>query len=208
MGDVEIGGRFGRLYALADWPVRLAAINLLWIVGVLAGLVVFGVAPSTAAAFDLTREICLGRRPALWADFWRSWRRNLVRSQLVLGVPFATVWVLVFYTLAVREIRPLLIALAVVTALYSMTLLYVPAAFAHFDLPAIRLWQATVVYAWRQPLLTIGLALGIAGIVVFMLWFVPTALVFFAVSVPALAIVRVALRVFGDSSSAPDSHRL
>lgn len=195
MGEVEIQGRLGRLYALADWPPRLAALNLLWILGVLAGGVAFGVAPATVALFELTRQVCLGRRSALWREFWRRWRANLLTAQVAVGLPLLTVWVLVFYLLASRDIRPVFVALTVLTAGYLMTMLYLPAVFAHVTLPVGRLWALTALVAWRRPLLTVGLAVACAGILGLTAWFVPVALLFFAVSVPALVITKVALHI-------------
>ncbi|OKI54837.1 YesL family protein [Micromonospora sp. CB01531] len=194
--QVEIGGRFGRLYRLLDWPVRLAGLNLLWLAGVLAGGVVAGIAPSTVALFAVLRDDLLGRPPRPWHDFWRCWRAEFARSQVRLGLPLLTLWVFLFYLLAARG-TPVVAAVAVLGVAYLVVLGYLPAVLAHFELPAVAAWRVAVLAAWRAPLWTVGLAVGVVVPVAVMVFVVPAAIPFFLPSVPAVVVMRVALRVFG-----------
>jgi uncharacterized membrane protein YesL len=157
MAEVRLGGRFGRLYGFLDWPARLAGLNLLWLLGVLAGLVLFGLAPATAALYTVLRAYVLDRSPRMWRDFWAAWRASLASSQLVLGVPILTVWVVVFYLLLARS-TPFAAGMAVLAAGYLATLLQLPAVVAHVALPVVRSWQLTAELAWRRPLPTVGVA--------------------------------------------------
>lgn len=185
MPDIEVGGRFGRLYGWLDWPIRLVGLNVLWVAGVLAGLVIGGLAPSTSALYSVLRGYLLRRPVRLWPDFWAAWRRGIWSSQLVLGVPLLTVWVLVFYLLAARG-TPLVFGLAVVLVLYVATLLQLPAVAAHLDLAPVAVWRASVEVAWRRPLPTLGVA-GLVGVIVLGAWFTtPAALPLFVPAVPAL----------------------
>jgi uncharacterized membrane protein YesL len=159
MPEVEIGGRYARLFRLLDWPIRLAALNLLWVAGVLAGLVIGGLAPATLAASALLGRY-LGRQPVqLWRDFWRRWRAELVRSQLKLGLPILTIWVLVFYTTLTRH-SPIGLALAAICAGYVVTLLYLPGVLTQAEVSARRAWLLTLHVAWKRPLVTIGFGLA------------------------------------------------
>lgn len=194
--QVEIGGRFGRLYRLLDWPVRLAGLNLLWLAGVLAGGVVAGISPATVALFALLREYLLGRYPRPWHAFWRHWRAEFGRSQARLGLPLSTVWVLLFYLLAARG-TPLATAVAVLGVAYLLALVYLPAVLAHFELPAAAAWRVAALAAWRAPLWTAGLAAAVVAPVAAMLFVVPAAIPFFLPSLPAAVTMLVALRVFG-----------
>lgn len=185
MPEVEIGGRFGRLYTWLDWPVRLVGLNLLWILGVLAGLVVAGLAPSTHALYALQRAYLLGRSPRMWRDFWSQWRAHLPASQPALGVPLLTLWVLVFYLLAARG-TPLAPGLAVLLFLYLATLLQLPAVLAHLDVGPVRAWRITIVLAWKRPGTTLGAALLAAALVAGAWFLTPAALPFFVPALPAL----------------------
>ncbi|TDC48134.1 DUF624 domain-containing protein [Jiangella ureilytica] len=185
MAEIEVGGRFGRLYGYLDWPVRLAALNLLWLLGVLAGLVLFGLAPATAALYAVLRAYVLNRSPRLWHDFWAVWRSSLRSSQLVLGVPILTVWVVVFYLLLSRS-TPLAWGMAVLAAGYAATLLQLPAVVAHVDLPVVRSWQVTAEVAWRRPLATAAVAALVVLLAVGGWLTTPAAVPLFFPALPAL----------------------
>jgi uncharacterized membrane protein YesL len=194
--EVEIGGRFARLYRLLDWPLRLAGLNLLGLAGVLAGGVVAGISPATVALFALLREYLLGRQPRPWHDFWRHWRVEFGRSQLRLGVPLLTLWVFLFYLLAARG-TPLAAAVVVLGLAYLGTLIYLPAVLAHFELPAVPAWRTAALAAWRTPLWTLGLGSALAVLALAMVLAVPVAVPIFLPSAPAAMVMLVALRVFG-----------
>lgn len=196
--DVELSGRLAPLYRLLRWPARLALANRLWAAGTIAGLGVFGVAPATVAMFWLLREYDRGRQPQAVRGFWMQWRAELGRSQLRLGLPLATVFVHAFYLAAAYQqpgLRPVAGGLAIVLAGYLGTLL--PAALVHFDLGATASWRVAAVAAWRQPLLSLAIAVTNAGLLVLMLWAVPAALVFYAASVPGYVGLKAALYAFG-----------
>ncbi len=194
--QVEIGGRFGRLYRLLDWPVRLAGLNLLWLAGVLAGGVVAGISPATVALFAVLRDYLLGRPPRPWHAFWRHWRAEFVRSQARLGLPLLTPWVFLFYLLAARG-TPVAAAVAVLGVAYLVVLAYLPAVLAHFELPAAAAWRVAALAAWRAPLWTAALVVAVVVPVAVMVFVVPAAIPFFLPSVPAVLIMLVGLRVFG-----------
>lgn len=185
MPDVEIGGRFGRLYGFLDWPLRLVGLNLLWILGVLAGLVVGGLAPSTLALYAVVREYVRGGSPRMWHDFWGHWRAGLASSQVPLGLPILTVWVVAFYLLLSRQ-TPFAIVMAVLAAGYLATLLQLPAVMAHLDLRVPAVWQVALEVAWRRPLATLGMTVLVVALVV-LAWFAsPAALPLFFPALPAL----------------------
>jgi uncharacterized membrane protein YesL len=190
MPDVEIGGRYGRLFRLLDWPIRLAVINLLWAAGVLAGLVIGGLAPATLAASTLLRRYFEGHPVQLWRDFWRCWRTELVRSQLPLGLPILTVWVIMFYAAMARH-SPVGLALALVGTSYVVTLLYLPGVLTSRELPARKAWLFTLHVAWGRPLVTAGF--GVACLLAFVacvLW-IPAAVPFVFPVVPLAVALRL-----------------
>ncbi len=185
MAEVEIGGRFGRLYGFLDWPARLAALNVLWLLGVLAGLVLFGLAPATAALYSVLRAYVLDRSPRLWHDYWAAWRASLRSSQVVLGLPILTVWVVVFYLLLSRS-TPFAVGMAVLAAGFLATLLQLPAVVAHVDLPVVRSWQVAAEVAWRRPLVTVAVAALVVGLAVGGWLTTPAAVALFFPALPAL----------------------
>ncbi|MEV5768206.1 DUF624 domain-containing protein [Micromonospora sp. NPDC052213] len=193
--QVPVDGRYARLYRLLDWPPRLAGLNLLWLAGVLAGGVVAGVSPATVALFALLRDYQRGGHPQPWRDFWRHWRAEFGRSQVRLGLPLLTVWVLAFYLLAARG-TPLAGAVAVLGLAYLAVLAYLPPVLAHFDVSTTTAWRIAALTAARTPLWTLGLGATVALLVLAMLVAVPVAVPLFLPSAPAALVALVAARGF------------
>jgi len=192
MPEVELRGRAAPLYRLLDWPLRLAVLTLLWLLGVAAGLVVAGVAPATLASHHVLQAYLSGEAEARpWSRFWSAWRAWFFRGQVVLGLPLATVWVLAFYLTASRQTMwawPL----SVVTLGYLVSLWMLPAvAVTAGPVRAKTVWLLTIHLSWRRPVLPLA---GTAVLVVLALaaWYVvPAALVFW----PATAGLAAALVV-------------
>lgn len=78
--------------------LRLFQLHLLWVVGTLAGGVVLGVFPATAAAYAVLRRDVLGDdgREALVREFRTAWLREF-RTANVLGYALAALWVLLLW---------------------------------------------------------------------------------------------------------------
>lgn len=194
MPEIDLTGRLAPIYRLLDWPLRLAVITLLWLLGVAAGLVVAGLAPATLAAHRLTVAYLDEPEVRPWSCFWSAWRKWVGRGQLVLGLPLATVWVLAFYLAAARQ-TVWAVPLSVVFLGYLVTLWILPAAVvAAGDRPVKELWLVTLHLSWRRP------ALPLAATVVLVLlavgaWYVVPVVLVFGPAAAALAAVLVVRRV-------------
>ena len=217
MPEVELTGRAAPLYRLLDWPLRLALVAMLWLLGVAAGLVVAGVAPATLASHQLLHAY-LSNKPDLsdkadpydkadlsdeadltdkaevrpWSQFWSAWRSWFVRGQIVLGLPLATVWVLAFYLTASRQTLwawPL----TVVTFGYLVSLWLLPAVVvAAGPLRARTVWLLTIHLSWRRPVLPLAGTAVLVGLALAAWYVVPAALLFWpaAAGLAAVLVVR------------------
>ncbi|GAA5019795.1 DUF624 domain-containing protein [Actinopolymorpha pittospori] len=193
MSRLGTGGPYRQLYRLLEWAGRLAGLNVVWLLGVLAGFVLGGLAPATVAAAAVVRAHLVGQPVPLWSGFWRYWRAELRRSQVRLGIPILTVWVIVFYVLAARH-SPLGIGLGVVGVGYLATLVHLPGVLAHVELSAQDAWLVTLHVAWSRPLGTLALAAGTILAVTAVVFWVPAALPFAFPSVPLAVATWLGLR--------------
>lgn len=190
MTNIPAGsGTTARLAGVLTWVVRLAGLNLLWVLGLLAGGVIVGFAPATVALAGVLRALLQGQEVRLWKDFWQHWRSSLLPAQLSVGFPLATVVVLAFYVVAAGGSEsPLLrgsaVGLSVLLLLYIATVLHLPFLFATFDCTATELWRLALVVAWRSPWHTLGTLVGSVAAVVAMAVAYPAALLLYAVSGP------------------------
>jgi uncharacterized membrane protein YesL len=191
--EVELTGRAAGFYRWLDWPVRLVVVSVLWILGVAAGAVVAGIAPATLAAHRLIRSYLTAPEVHAWPTFWAGWREWLIRGQLVLGLPLATVWVLAFYLVTARG-TVLAVPLSLVLLGYLVTLWLLPAvAVAAASRRTTEVWLLTLHVAWRRPALGVAVAAALIAAGVGAWYAVPAALLF-APATAALGAVLVSSR--------------
>lgn len=71
---------------ISQWISRLMLLNLCWVIGVFAGLVLFGFMPATIAMHDITRKWAHGdlELPVV-KRFVQSYRENFIKKNLVGG---------------------------------------------------------------------------------------------------------------------------
>lgn len=83
-----MGSRWAlRVHAACEWIVWAACMNALWLAGVLAGVVLLGIGPASAAAAVLTRRRLRGESVRLVRDYARAWTGGFLVSQVTGGVP-------------------------------------------------------------------------------------------------------------------------
>jgi uncharacterized membrane protein YesL len=170
-----------RLYEAADEVAWAAKLNLLWLLGTLAGGVLLGVGPATLAAYTLARRHALGASfPALPA-FLAAYRRDFFRGT---GLLWAVLGVSVFLIIDHRWLAslgpaatvPRMATLAALVAVVVITAYLLPMA-VHYDLRAYALLPKASLFALTRPAASV------------LLLFVLTAVGFATVTYPFLAAV-------------------
>ncbi|WP_410793297.1 DUF624 domain-containing protein [Kribbella sp. C-35] len=198
---MELTGRTAILYRCLDWLLRLSLVSLLWILGVLAGAVVIGIAPSTLAAHQV---ISSSLDAPAWSTFWSGWREWLGRGQVVLGLPLASVWVLGFYLTMARQ-TVIAVPLSLVLLGYLVTLWLLPAvAVTAGSRRTTEIWMLTIHVAWRRPVVPVAAAIALvaAGLGA---WYVVPAALLFGPATAALGAVLVSSRLL--TRGTPDPTR-
>lgn len=78
-------GKFGeKFYAITEYVMQLAYINLLWILFTLLGFGIFGLFPSTAALFAVTNEwVTEQKNTKVFSSFWRHYRIYFTRANML-----------------------------------------------------------------------------------------------------------------------------
>jgi len=161
-----MNGWAGRVMEVLHLVTQVVVLNLLVVLGTLAG-VVLGAAPAASSAGALLADLAAGHPPdRLWTPFWRGWRAGLRRAN-VLAAPF---WGAGLFLL----LDALVLAAAPGTAPRPLTLalvavgLYLTAALA-FLCPVARRYDVAPARAWRflltVPLIAPAGALGALGTV-------------------------------------------
>jgi uncharacterized membrane protein YesL len=127
-------------YHACDLICSIAALNLLWIGFTLLGGGLLGAAPATVAAHTLARRRIRGEAVPAVPEFWRVWRAEFVRANVLLlpaGVVGGLLWLNWLRFGAAEDAAAtavagaLLLAAAITAAWYAVLVpLYV-----HYDLP-------------------------------------------------------------------------
>jgi len=75
---------YSAIYAILEWITRFAYVNLLWILFIIAGGIIFGVYPSTIAMFGMVRDWLRGNPDLpVFKTFWNYFKREFVKSNIL-----------------------------------------------------------------------------------------------------------------------------
>ncbi|SDN07222.1 Uncharacterized membrane protein YesL [Fictibacillus solisalsi] len=181
------GTAFGGFYMACVWFARFAFSSVLWLLFSLAGLIIGGVFPATAALFAVERSwIRKEESPSLIRQFWREYRTQFVKANLLgyFMVLFGLLlWVnvkLVFpvdYFL-VGGLKVLLLGLFF---LYVIVMLYLFPVLAHFKGGLMDCVKNALFVGLSSPLMTVLSGLSIL-VVTYICYVIPGLSVFFYLS--------------------------
>lgn len=201
-----------RLDTVLHTVVQLAYANLLWVVFVLAGGVVLGLAPATVAVVEHCRGFP-GRPPDVAVrSFAASWSRSFVRANLCAGaVASLTVSGAVYLVRSVEVAGPLGVSLrlglALVIALCLVGVVHVLVLVAFRPESSLRDQLCLgLVTGMVRPVTTI-LMLGVVLLDALLLLRLPAVFVVFGASLPLAclaALSRDALSTVGEGASPRD----
>lgn len=194
------GSLAARAYDFFDALTWIAILNVAFIGFTLLGGIVFGFAPSVVSASALVRRRAKGEAFALFPAFWRSWKAELLRANLVLlpaGLVLAALvssWQ--FFRLGQDGLSAVLAPVTLVAAGICLTVATVLVPLLnHYNVPASAAIPAAVTLTLANPLLLILNGLILAGITL-ITGYLPGLLPFFSFGLAIYLTTRVALDFF------------
>jgi uncharacterized membrane protein YesL len=192
--DLAVGGWAGRVMVFLRVGTQLVVVNLLLVLGTLAGAVLLGAYPALAAGGGLLARLAAGTPSEhLWRDFWSAYRSGFRRLNL-LGAPLSVgfaVLALDASVLAAASAGPTRAALTVgvvtLTAylLVALTTL-VPVARRYDDVPVARTWRFVAVAPLLSPVTSVAV-LGALVVLTVTFAYVTVLLALVGLSLPLLA---------------------
>src|SRR5690625_1946818 len=77
-------GPMGGFYTLANWIMRLAYVNILWIAFSLVGIIILGFFPATIGMFTVIRKWIQGDGDIpIFTTFWATYKKEFLKSNLL-----------------------------------------------------------------------------------------------------------------------------
>lgn len=188
------------LYRFCEWVMRLAYLNVLWVSFSIAGLVVFGIMPATAATFSVTRKWVTGNTDIpIFRTFWKAYKKEFLRINIIgciLSV-IAAVFYFDFVILGVFQGQMSIMKLIFMSLLfvYGVIVLFIFPVYAHYNIPLLHTFKYALIIGFSRPLHTLGMAAGALGVTYLILLHV-TFIVFFSGSVFCLIVTWFAVKAF------------
>lgn len=183
-------GSMGWVYRITEAIMKLAYLNLLWLLFSMAGLIIFGIFPATAAAFTICRKWIRGDKDIpVFKNFWRSYKKDFFKSNLLgLLILCAGVILYVDYLFLSRGESNLsyilffpLLTLGIV---YLLTVLFLFPVFVHYDTNVFRLLKNACLLALFNPMISFLMLINLIFIAIIMTM-LPAVIPFFGISIPA-----------------------
>lgn len=195
-----------RFYRFLEWIMWMMYLNLLWIAGVLMGLVIVGIFPATLALVVTIREWHMkDDQVKMTQTFFRAWKKHFFAANGI-GI----VYLLIGYILYVdfywivdlqSEFRNIFVVFFFVFAImFLISLLYVFPAYAHFDTKLLKTIKNATIVGIFSPFLTI-----LMGVILLFLYYlynlIPGLIPVISVSVVLFSITKLALFAFSHFES-------
>lgn len=189
---------------IANRAIKLAYINLLWILFSLIGLVIFTVFPATIAMFTVIKKIANlteeeGEDIKVFSTFWRSFREEFFKAN-GYGLIFIAIGSLlyidfIFLKLYNEQLQILFPLLFLFILVFFITLLFFFPVYVHYKLGYFQYLKQSFFIAMTSPVETILLVLS-GGLIYVVGRMLPGIIPLFVGSVFAYASLVISKRSF------------
>ncbi|TWD93741.1 putative membrane protein YesL [Neobacillus bataviensis] len=162
---MQMKGAIGGFYKLCDWIMKLAFINLLWMVFSIFGLVVFSFFPATIAMFVVIRKMLMGDFDIpVFKTFLESFKKDFFKSNLLGLILFILGYFLYVDIHLIRTTGGLLNLIyypALIICLgFVLTVCYAFPTFVHYDFKVHQVLKSSFIIMLLNPLSTILIVIG------------------------------------------------
>jgi uncharacterized membrane protein YesL len=193
-------GGWERFNTIVYGMLKLAYLNLLWILFTFVGFVAFGFFPATTAMFTIVRKWLLREETfSVFPEFWRTYKKEFLKSN-GYGLIFTVIGYILYYDftfigLNSGKLTFLVPVLVLILIWYLITLFFFFPVYVHFDLPFFKVLKQSLLIALTSPLELIQIAAA-CGILYGVVSLLPGTIPLFTGSVLAFAVMWIGLRAF------------
>ncbi|MDQ0256779.1 putative membrane protein YesL [Evansella vedderi] len=159
------GNAWAGIMGIFEWVMRLAYVNVLWILFTIVGLFVFGFFPATAAMFAVIRKWIKGESEIpVFKTFWEYYRKEFFKINLI-GLFILIIGVIIyvdFLFLATVDgwLATILTSLLIFgSVLFVIILFYIFPLFVHYQFTLFQYFKFAIFIGITKPITTIGIAI-------------------------------------------------
>ncbi len=193
-------GGWVKFNTAAIWMIKLAYINILWLLFTIVGLVIFGLFPATVAMFTIVRKwIRKENNVKIFSVFWIVFRTEFIKAN-GFGLLFILIGYILYYDFTFLQLNDgklvyLLPVFIFILVSYAVTLLFFFPVFVHFDLRFFQYIKQSFLIAITSPIETLLIAVSII-LIYFAITLLPGMIPLFSGSVIAVAITWTSFKAF------------
>lgn len=175
----------GKLFTICEWIMKLAYVNLLWLLFTMAGLIVFGFMPATVSLFTIVRKWQMKETEVpVWDTFLSIYKKEFTKSNLlgfILVICAGFILLDLHFVNGLEGVLQLMffVLLLIISALYFITLMYLFPVYVHYDLRVSEYIKNSCLLGILNLHLTLIIAAS-AGSIIFLLLYSPAFIPFFS----------------------------
>ncbi|OZU88346.1 hypothetical protein CIL03_11895 [Virgibacillus indicus] len=193
-------GGWDKFNTIAMWMLKIAYLNLLWILFTFTGLIVFGLFPATGSMFEIVRKWMNQERDVrIFHEFWKNYRKEFIRlngfALIFIAVGYFLYYDITFLRINSGEFQLLIPVLIFIGVSYFITLLFFFPVYVHFDLKFFQYIKQSFLIAMTSPLEILLMIISVIALYIAVL-FLPGIIPLFTGSVLAIAITFLSKRAF------------
>jgi len=198
---MRFGGLVGRFHEVTEWIIKLAYVNLLWIVFSLVGLVLAGFFPATIAMFAVVRKWIMGEHDIpIFKSFLKAFQTDFKRAN-ILGYILMVIGAVLYIDSQILQhlTNPywqfLHIPMFIAILMFVLTVFYAIPLFVHYHLSYLLIIRNAFLLNFKHPVMTVLMALSIYGLYVVSMH-LPAITVLFGGSITSFVIMRYSFILF------------
>ncbi|MCM3440483.1 MULTISPECIES: YesL family protein [Bacillaceae] len=164
---METSGWTGGIYRICDWISKLAYVNLLWMFFTLAGLILFGIAPSTVALFTIIRKWMMGEHNiSIFSSFWDVYKREFKKANILLGSLLVVIAFMYIDLVLIQAMQGLLhyiflTCFVIMSIILTIIFLYIFPVYVHFEGSILHYYKSSILLGTSFPLRTFMMVLAV-----------------------------------------------
>lgn len=194
---------FGLKFAqMSEWIIRIAYLNILWIVFTILGGVILGIGPATTSLFAVLRQMMIksATEVSIFKEFWSVYKAEFKNGNIIFYIMLFIGFLLYYYTYFFFSISQPLIAflrflIPILFILYLFMSIYIFPFIVNYKMTIKQYLQNAFLFSLSQPLMIIVILIGCI-INYLLLRTIPGLIPFFGISSFALIIMYLTLQSF------------